>query len=87
MQLIAQQIVNLNWVTGISLAVKFKDSTNIKALAIFHYEKFHRDQFSEVLTEKLISSVSLIGHSILWTCKENSTSFRKNVMNQLIFNF
>lgn len=48
--------------------MKFRGSTGIKALAIFNYETSHRDQFSEVMTEELISRESLLGHNILLTC-------------------
>jgi len=65
--LFGQQIMKPKWVTGISSAVKFRGSVNTKALAIFYYETFLRDQFSSVLTEELISSASLIGHSSLLT--------------------
>lgn len=69
--------MDLNWVTSIPLVGKLRVPTNTTALASVCYGTVLRDQFSEVLTEELISKASLIGHSSLLPWKENSTLFRK----------
>lgn len=83
--LFGQQIAKLNWIMGISLAEKFRGSTDTKAPATFCYKTFLRDQLPEVLTEELISSASLLIIVISQHGKNTVLCVEKS-HKQLVFN-